>query len=111
MKYKDYEAIVRYSDEDETFVGEVINTKDILVFDGESVEEIEASFHAVVDEYLEDCAKEGKEANKPFSGKLMLRISPNLHRKLYFKARKDNKSLNALLNEQLKECIGALPLN
>ena len=54
MKYKGYEAIVKYSDEDATFVGEVINTRDMLIFDGNDVTEIEQSFHAVVDEYLED---------------------------------------------------------
>lgn len=55
MKYKSYEAIVEYSDEDQAFIGKVINTRDILVFDGSSVAEAELSFHAVVDDYLQDC--------------------------------------------------------
>lgn len=63
MKYKGYEAVSKYSDEDQTFIGEVINTSDILVFDGKEVSEIEAAFHAVVDEYLEDCRSEGKQPN------------------------------------------------
>lgn len=57
MKYKGYEAAIKYSDEDETFIGEVFNTSDILVFDGVTLEEMNASFHVVVDEYLEDCQK------------------------------------------------------
>lgn len=67
MKYKGYEAVVRYSDEDETFVGEVINTRDYLIFDGETVEEVTQSFYAVVDDYLEDCAREGRTPGKPFA--------------------------------------------
>ena len=54
MKYKGYEAVVKYSDEDETFIGEVINTRDMLIFDGNDVAEGEQSFHAVIDEYLAD---------------------------------------------------------
>ena len=54
MKYKGYEAVIRYSAEDETFVGEVINTRDILVFDGADVNEIKQSFKSVVDEYLDE---------------------------------------------------------
>ena len=105
MKYKDYEAIVKYSDEDQTFVGEVINTRDILVFDGQNVKEIERSFHEVVDEYLNDCAKDGREPEKPFSGKFLVRINPKLHRALYLKAKQSNKSLNAFVNAQLENSV------
>jgi predicted HicB family RNase H-like nuclease len=68
MKYKGYEAIVEYDEQDRLFVGRVINTLDVIVFDGKSVEELESSFHNTVEEYLEDCQKRGKTPNKPFSG-------------------------------------------
>lgn len=101
MKYKGYEASVTYSDEDQTFIGEVINTADILVFDGNDVAEIEASFHAVVDEYLEDCKVEGKEPNKAFSGQFVMRVKPELHRQLFVKAKQSGMSLNSFIKEQL----------
>ncbi len=101
MKYKGYEAIIKYSDEDETFVGEVINTRDILVFDGNNVSEIESSFHTVVNEYIQDCKIEGKEPAKPFSGQFVMRVKPELHRRLFVKAKQSGKSLNAFINEQL----------
>lgn len=41
MKYKGYESVIRYSDEDQTFIGEVINTRDMLIFDGNDVSEVE----------------------------------------------------------------------
>jgi predicted HicB family RNase H-like nuclease len=91
VKYKGYEAVVKYSDEDETFIGEVINTRDMLVFDGNDVTEIEQSFHAVVDDYLEDCDKEGKEPNKPFSGQFVLRVDPKLHRELFIQAKHSDR--------------------
>ncbi len=101
MKYKGYEAIIKYSDEDKTFIGEVINTSDILVFDGENVSEVEASFHAVVDEYIEDCLRENKEPSKPFSGQFIMRIKPELHRVLFVKAKQSGMSLNAFIGKKL----------
>ncbi|MCF6320048.1 MAG: type II toxin-antitoxin system HicB family antitoxin, partial [Proteobacteria bacterium] len=91
MKYKGYEAVVKYSDEDETFVGEVINSHDILVFDGNTVDEVNESFHAVVDEYLEDCETEGRTPQKPFSGQFITRISPSLHPQLFIQAKTSGK--------------------
>ena len=105
MKYKGYEAVVKYSDEDETFVGEVINTRDMLIFDGNDVAEVEQSFHAVVDEYLEDCDKEGIEPNKPFSGQFVMRIDPRLHRELFIQAKHSGQSLNAYVQSKLSKAV------
>lgn len=107
MKYKGYEAVVKYSDEDETFIGEVINTSDILVFDGDSVEEVHNSFRAVVDEYIEDCMNEGKKPQKPFSGQFMTRINPALHQNLFIKAKKTGVSLNKFVEKAIEEKISA----
>ena len=105
MKYKGYEAVVKYSDEDETFIGEVINTRDMLVFDGNDVTEIEQSFHAVVDDYLEDCDKEGKEPNKPFSGQFVMRVDSKLHRQLFIQAKHSGQSLNAYVQDKLSQAV------
>ncbi|VAW45426.1 hypothetical protein MNBD_GAMMA02-166 [hydrothermal vent metagenome] len=107
MKHKGYEAVIKYSDEDETFIGEVINTSDILVFDGETVDEVRISFVSVVNEYLEDCEKEGKKPQKPFSGKFMTRINPALHQNIFVKARKTGVSLNKFVEKALEEKLSA----
>ncbi|HAC62558.1 MAG TPA: toxin-antitoxin system HicB family antitoxin [Cyanothece sp. UBA12306] len=67
MKYKGYEAIIEYDEEDRLFVGRVINTHDIIVFDGLSVDELEQSFHNVIDEYLTDCQVLNKTPDQPLS--------------------------------------------
>ena len=105
MKYKGYEAVVKYSDEDETFVGEVINTRDMLIFEGNDVAEIEQSFHAVVDEYLEDCDKESREPDKPFSGQFVMRVDPKLHRELFIQAKHSGQSLNAYVQDKLSQAV------
>lgn len=105
MKYKGYDAIVKYSDEDETFVGEVINTQDILVFDGCNIAEVKASFYAVVDEYLDDCKAEKKQPNKAFSGQFVMRIKPELHRELFAKAKQAGLSLNTFISKKLSDTV------
>lgn len=105
MKYKGYEAIIKFEEEDRLFVGRVINTRDVIAFDGLSVEELEQSFHTVIDEYLEDCHASGKEPNKPFSGKFNLRISPDLHMKAATQAALNGMSLNSFVEQAIEKSI------
>jgi predicted HicB family RNase H-like nuclease len=105
MNYKGYKAIVEYDEQDRLFVGRVINTLDVIAFDGSSVEELESSFHAAVDEYLEDCRTSGKTPDKPFSGRFNLRISPDLHRQAAAKAEKEGISLNTLVEKALQNVL------
>lgn len=65
MDYKGYEAIVNYDEEAKIFSGEVINTKDVITFQGESVSELEKAFQDSVDDYLEFCESRNEESEKP----------------------------------------------
>ncbi|MFM7717468.1 MAG: type II toxin-antitoxin system HicB family antitoxin [Microcystis sp.] len=105
MKYQGYEANIEYDYQHCLFVGRVINTIDVIAFNGSSVEELESSFHAAVDEYLEDCRQTGKTPDKPFSGRFNLRISPDLHRQAASKAEKEGISLNALVEKALQNVL------
>ena len=105
MKYKGYEAVIEYDDDDRIFVGRVINTRDVIVFDGITVDELETSFHAVIDEYLEDCAAINKDPEKPYSGKFNLRLSPELHRKVATQAERRGQSFNAFVESVLEDAI------
>ena len=105
MKYKGYEAVIEYDEVDRLFFGRVINTRDVISFDGTTVEELQQSFEAVINEYLEDCKQEGKEPNKAYSGQFNLRISPELHRKISIEAKKQNLSLNSFVEETLNKAI------
>ena len=68
MKYKGYKATIAYDEDDRIFVGEVFGVADSLYFHGKPMEELENSFHNCIDNYLEICAKIGKEPQKEFSG-------------------------------------------
>jgi Uncharacterized protein encoded in hypervariable junctions of pilus gene clusters len=102
MKYKEYEAAIKFDDQTENFHGEVINTSDVLSFHGRSVAELKREFKNTVEDYLEFCEKRGEEPDKPFSGNFILRISPDLHRRLFISAKLQSKSLNSLIEEHLE---------
>ena len=94
MTYKGYVGTVEYSEEDTCLFGRIAGIRDIITYEGESVTEIRAAFEEAVDDYLKHCAETGKEPNKPYSGKFMLRLDPSLHARLAAKALADGKSLN-----------------
>ena len=105
MRYKGYEATVEFDEIDELFFGNVINTRDVILFDGKTVDELKQSFEAAINEYLEDCEREGKEPDKPFSGQFNLRISPELHRKISLQAKKHHVSLNTFIEQALEKTV------
>ncbi|MEA5579584.1 type II toxin-antitoxin system HicB family antitoxin [Anabaena sp. UHCC 0451] len=106
MKYKGYEAIVEFDDEADIFHGEVINIRDVITFQGSSVEELKKAFHDSVDDYLEFCQERGEEPDKPFSGKFVVRINPQLHQIITIRAKKEGKSLNSWIEKCLSEYTG-----
>jgi predicted HicB family RNase H-like nuclease len=94
MTYKGYAARIEYSDEDGCFVGHIAGIRDVIGFHGETVAELRTAFEEAVDDYLEVCEKLGQPPNKPASGKLLLRIRPELHSAAIASAEAEGKSLN-----------------
>lgn len=77
--------------------------RDVITFQGTTVAEIKQAFHDSVEDYLDFCAQLGHEPEKPFTGKFMVRIPPELHSRIYSSARIAGKSMNAWVIEQLKQ--------
>jgi len=103
MDYKGYTSHVEFDPEAGLFHGEVLDTRDVITFQGTSVEDLQKAFQDSVEDYLEFCGERNEEPDKPFSGRLMVRLSSDLHRKLYIEARRDGKSLNKLISERLAQ--------
>jgi predicted HicB family RNase H-like nuclease len=101
MTYKGYEGVVEYDDEAGVFSGHIINTRDVVTFEGTTVKELRKAFRDSIDDYLAFCKELGKEPEKPFSGKLLLRIGPELHRQLVGEAAQKKLSLNGLIQDKL----------
>ena len=108
LTYKGYIAKIDADLDDGILVGRVINTRDIIGFHGETISEVTESFHAVIEEYLEDCKQKGKDPNKPYSGKFNLRLSPQLHSEIAAAAVKTGKSLNQWVADELEKATHAI---
>jgi predicted HicB family RNase H-like nuclease len=102
MEYKGYIGKVEIDEEAGILYGEIINIRDVITFEGASVDEVTKAFHESVDDYLAFCSARGESPEKPFSGKFVVRLPVELHRKAYIQAKLADKSLNGWVNDVLQ---------
>ena len=105
MKYRGYVGNVEFDEDADLFHGEVIGMRDVITFQGRSVDELRRAFRDSVDDYLAMCEEEDRDPDKPFSGKLLLRLTPELHRKASIAATKHKTSLNRWLVETIEAAV------
>ncbi|WP_175017034.1 type II toxin-antitoxin system HicB family antitoxin [Burkholderia aenigmatica] len=101
MSYKGYFARIDFDGRDNIFVGHVLGVDDKISFHGETVDELVRDFHAAVEHYLADCERSGRKPQKPASGKLMLRIAPDVHAQIGIAAAVTGESVNQWSEEVL----------
>ncbi|MBW4510964.1 MAG: type II toxin-antitoxin system HicB family antitoxin [Scytonematopsis contorta HA4267-MV1] len=100
--YKGYTGFIEEIDvESGMLCGSLLGIKDVITFQGKTVEEARKEFEASVDDYLDWCKELGQEPDKPFSGKLPFRTTPERHRQIFLAAKKEGKSINAWMDEVL----------
>ncbi len=105
LEYKGYIGMIEYDDEAGLFHGEVINLRDVITFQGTCVDDLGLALKESVEDYLAFCAERGEDPEKPFSGNLPLRIDPELHRKIYLRAKEEGKSVNRWISEALEKYV------
>jgi predicted HicB family RNase H-like nuclease len=101
MKYKNYIGIAQFDEEAEVFFGRVINTRDTITFQSSDAARLVDEFKASVDDYLNFCRKKGYKPERPYSGRLSLRLPPELHEQLAAAAASKGMSLNEYILSQL----------
>jgi len=105
MEFKGYLGKVEFDDEAGVFHGEVVNTRDVITFQGVTVDELTEAFRDSVNDYLEFCSSRGELPDKPFSGQFVARIPPDLHREVSMAAASAGQSLNAWVAATLESAI------
>lgn len=105
MEYKGYFGKVEFDDDANIFYGEVINLRDVVTFQGETVTELRNAFRDSIDDYLDFCASRGEEPEKPYSGKFVVRVDPELHKNIFIEAKKTGKSINAWVSDNLSKIL------
>ena len=105
MKYKGYHATVQFDYDAGVLHGRVLDTRDVIFFEGTSVDQLVKEFHFSIDDYLAVCAERGREPDKPFSGRIPLKVSSKLHRAATAAAKAEGKSLNAWAAEAIEKAM------
>lgn len=101
MQYRGYAARIEFDEDDRIFVGHLAGIKDIVGFHGTTVDELERAFHESVDAYIALSQEQGRRPQKPYSGRLMLRVSPEVHSAVATAAGVRGKSINQWAAEVL----------
>jgi predicted HicB family RNase H-like nuclease len=102
MTHDGYLASVELDQEAGLFHGEVVNTRDVLTFQGRTLDELRIAFADTIADYIDWCRARGKEPERPYSGNFTVRLPPELHRRIAIAAARQHKSLNAFVTETLE---------
>jgi predicted HicB family RNase H-like nuclease len=102
MTHDGYVATIELDEDAGLFHGEVINTRDILTFQGRTLDELKTAFADTVADYIEWCRERGKEPERPYSGNFTVRISPELHRRVATAAARSGKSVSRFVTDALE---------
>jgi len=105
LKYEGYTGHVEFDDDADLFHGEVLDLKDVVTFQGKTPSEIRQAFRDSIDDYLEFCKERGEDPDRPFSGRLILRLPKDLHRNAFLRAKEAGVSLNNWITSRLNESV------
>ena len=105
MTYKGYSARIEYDERDDIFIGRVLGIRSIISFHGATASGLRTEFQNAIDDYLAECAAGDLTPEKPASGKLLLRVPPEVHGKALVAAQAAGKSLNQWATEVLRDAV------
>lgn len=106
LKYKGYTGSVEYDEEENYLTGKVLGlNRDCILYEGNSIEELKNDFQGAIDDYLEGCRADNIEPEKPYSGKIVLRMSSALHGEAAEKAASAGISLNEFINRAIQAAV------
>ncbi len=99
MSYRGYKGYFEYDEKADIFHGQVIGIRDVITFQGRSIDDLKVALKDSIDDYLEMCEQEEKSPDKPFSGKFSLRLPPEIHSKVAQAAASTHKSINSWITD------------
>ena len=107
MIHRSYTARIDYDERDNIFVGRLLGIRAIIGFHANNVADLRTEFEKAVDDYIAECDERGVKPEKPASGKLLLRVSPEVHGRAMVVAQASGKSLNQWVADVLERAVTA----
>ena len=106
LKYKNFIATVKYSEEDESFIGRIEGIDSVVSFEGQSVKDLKLAFKESVESYLDFCHRKGiTETQKSYTGVFNVRIDSDLHRRAVIMAKLRGSTLNAFVKKSIERSL------
>lgn len=105
MKFGEYSAVISYDPEIQMFRGEFVGLNGGADFYADSIKKLRKEGETSLKVFLEFAREKNIEPKKQFSGKLVLRLKPEIHQKYKLLASAKNVSLNQLLSETLEKAV------
>ena len=102
LKYKDFIATVKYSDEDEAFIGKIEGINSVVSFEGQSVDELKSAFHEAVESYIDFCSRKGIRQRKSYNGVLNIRIPSKTHSRVAMYAKSHGITINSFIHNSIE---------
>lgn len=103
LEHKGYIGTVE--PEDGVFFGRVLGLRDVITFEGETFAEVEQAFRDSIEDYLAFCAERGEPPDRSFSGRIPLRVEPELHRRAAVRAQAEGVSLNQWIAKRIETAV------
>ncbi|MBF0197056.1 MAG: type II toxin-antitoxin system HicB family antitoxin [Planctomycetes bacterium] len=105
FEYKGYVGTIDYSDDDEVMHGKVINISGLVTYEASNIKQLKKEFVKSVESYLKFCKENGKEAQKPMTGRLTVRLDPQLHLEAVSAAMENHVSLNEFISKAVNNAV------
>ena len=105
MEYKGYIGSVEFSETDGVFFGKVLGIRSLISYEGTNASELISDFHGAVDDYLAECEEDGIKPETPKSGKLIVRMTPEMHSKAAETAARQGISLNEFISRAIAAAL------
>lgn len=109
MEHKGYIGEVEFDPSIDAFHGRVLGLQDVVTFQGRSLDELRREMAESIDDYLEFCAKVGKDPERPYRGEFLVRTTPELHRAAARVAEASGLSLNAWVEAAIASVVEEKP--
>ncbi len=105
LEYKGYYGTVDFSISDNILFGKIVGVQSLISYEGDSIQSLQEDFRQAIDDYLEMCAENNVQAEKTYKGNFNVRISPELHKNLALFASSKGQTLNATVEEAIKNYV------
>jgi len=105
LEHRGYYGSIEVSHADNCLFGKLQFIRDLVSYEGETVAQLTAAFHAAVDDYLDTCAAQGRAPAIPCKGTFNVRVGHKLHLAAHVAAQQAQMSLNDLTRQALQQYL------